>query len=195
MPAIGSIYPKKENIFSSKKSLKSLPVLIVRLMKGFLFRKKTEQCGEFLRVAGKVKVSARKNSKLILGDNVLLYHNVGFYLDTDHAVISIGDRTYINRRTEIMCKDNVTIGSDCAISWDVTIMDTDYHSIEGNSDTASVTIGNKVWIGCKATILKGVTIGDGAVIAAGALVTRDVPPNSVVAGVPAKVVKSNIHWL
>ncbi len=94
-----------------------------------------------------------------------------------------------------MCKDNVTIGSDCAISWDVTIMDTDYHSIEGNSDTASVTIGNKVWIGCKATILKGVTIGDGAVIAAGALVTRDVPPNSVVAGVPAKVVKSNIHWL
>lgn len=60
--------------------------------------------------------------------------------------------------------------------------------------TAPINIGNHVWIGLRAIILKGVTIGDGAVIAAGAVVTNNVPANSVVAGVPARVMSENVNW-
>ncbi|AJY77773.1 acetyltransferase [Paenibacillus beijingensis] len=132
----------------------------------------------------------------------MLYDFVNFYLDKPGAEIVIGDRTYINRRTEIMCKQSVVIGSDCAISWDVVITDTDYHQITGldangsvmNDDAKPVRIGNHVWIGCRAIILKGVTIGSGAIVAAGSVVTKDVPAGTLVAGVPAKVVKHDVHW-
>jgi len=60
--------------------------------------------------------------------------------------------------------------------------------------TQPISIGNHVWIGINATILKGVTIGDGAIIAAGAVVTRDIPASCMAAGVPASVIKNNISW-
>ena len=59
---------------------------------------------------------------------------------------------------------------------------------------APIVIGDHVWIGTNAIVLKGVTIGDGAVIAAGAVVTRDVPAHSLAAGVPARVIRSDVHW-
>lgn len=62
-------------------------------------------------------------------------------------------------------------------------MDTDYHSIDNKIVSERVIIGNHVWIGCKSIILKGVTIGDGAIIAAGSVVNNDVPPKSLVGGV------------
>ena len=58
-----------------------------------------------------------------------------------------------------------------------------------------VNIGNKVWIATNAMILPGVTIGDGAIIAAGTVVTKDVPARSMVAGVPAKIIKGNVEWI
>lgn len=64
----------------------------------------------------------------------------------------------------------------------------------GYEKTKPITIGNHVWIGMNVTILKGVTIGDGAVIAAGSVVTRDIPANTLGAGVPCKVIKENIEW-
>jgi acetyltransferase-like isoleucine patch superfamily enzyme len=124
----------------------------------------------------------------------MLYDRVNFYLDQPGAEIVIGDRTYINRRTEIMSKRSVTIGTGCAISWDVVISDTDYHEIAGTSSTKPIVIGDEVWIGCKSTILKGVTIGNGAVVAAGSVVTKDVDPHTLVAGIPAKAIKSNVRW-
>ena len=60
--------------------------------------------------------------------------------------------------------------------------------------SAPIHIGNHVWVGVRAIILKGVTIGDGAIIAAGSVVTRDVPANTLVGGVPAKIIKDNISW-
>ena len=68
------------------------------------------------------------------------------------------------------------------------------HKLSNSVRTSPIVIGNHVWIGRRAMIMKGVTIGDGAVVAAGAIVTKDVPPNCVVAGVPARVVKENIFW-
>ena len=58
-----------------------------------------------------------------------------------------------------------------------------------------IIIGDKVWIGMRATILKGVVIGDGAIIAAGAVVTKDVSPGTLVGGVPAKLIKKDVIWL
>jgi acetyltransferase-like isoleucine patch superfamily enzyme len=106
------------------------------------------------------------------------------------ARIVIGNGTYLNRNTEIIAAREVTIGRDCKISWDVIIMDTDQHGFHGAEPEARpVRLGDRVWIGCRAIILKGVTIGDDAVIAAGAIVTKDVPPGAIVAGQAARIIR------
>ena len=92
----------------------------------------------------------------------------------------------------------IIIGDGCWIAWDVNIIDTDFHSISINGDTGetvkTVRIGNRVWIGARALILKGVTIGDGAVIAAGSVVTGDIPAGCLAAGVPARVIRERVTW-
>ncbi len=106
------------------------------------------------------------------------------------AAIRIGNGTYLNRNCEVVAGKSVTIGRDCKLARDVIIMDTDQHEVPGiGLIVAPVSIGDRVWIGARALILKGVTIGDDAVVAAGSVVTRDVPPRTVVAGVPARVVR------
>lgn len=95
------------------------------------------------------------------------------------------------------CFEKIEIGEDLAIAEQVVIRDSDNHivsSSKGHKMTQPIRIGNHVWIGTRATVLKGVTIGDGAIIAAGAVVTRDVPPACLAAGVPAKVIKKNVEW-
>ena len=84
----------------------------------------------------------------------------------------------------------ITIGDGAAIAEDVIIRDHDGHTIAGGrAEQLPIVIGDHVWIGMRAMVLKGVTIGSGAIIAAGAVVTRDVPPNTLVAGNPAQVVR------
>lgn len=175
-------------------------------IKNEIFKIKTKLKGKYLnllynlgcnslRVEGKLRISKEfKDSKLQLGKNVLLYNGVGIFVDSKIASVEIGDRTFINRRSEICCKEKVSIGADCAIAWDVVITDTDYHKVIGSKNTSPVKIGDNVWIGCKSTILKGVNIGSGAIIAAGSIVTKDVPPGVMVAGNPAKMIKENAKW-
>lgn len=165
-----------------------------RVLRGVFFALRTTQSGLLVQVSGSHIISKCRNTKLIIGNKVMLYDKVNFYLDQPGAEIVIGDRTYINRRTEIMSKSSVTIGKGCAISWDVVISDSDYHEILGTPSTKPIVIGDEVWIGCKSTILKGVTIGNGAVVAAGSVVTKDVDPHTLVAGVPAKAIKWNVRW-
>ncbi|WP_309473787.1 DapH/DapD/GlmU-related protein [Curtobacterium sp. AG1037] len=73
-------------------------------------------------------------------------------------------------------------------------MDNDAHSLNGAYGRKPVRIGNHVWIGQGARVLKGVTVGDGAVIALGSIVTRDVPARALVAGQPARVIRENVSW-
>lgn len=103
---------------------------------------------------------------------------------------------FCNSNVLIRCTKSIKIGNDVAISHNVTIMDSDAHNIVeyDHKKTKPVIIGDHVWIGSRAMILKGVKIGDGAVIAAGAVVTKDVPANTLVAGTPARVIKTNIKW-
>lgn len=135
-----------------------------------------------------------KDSTIEIGKSVSLYQNVRIDMQNAGSNVKIGNNTFINKRSEIFCKDTVHIGNRCAISWDVTIMDNDFHYIGANDNSKSIYIGDDVWIGCHSLILKGVHIGDGAVIAAGSVVTNDVPAYSVVGGNPAKVIKTDVQW-
>lgn len=119
--------------------------------------------------------------------NCQFYSGVRLEVD-EGARIEIGTGTYLNRNTLVHAAALVRIGRNCKISWDVVIMDTDMHTIPGKDSVKPVLIEDDVWIGCRVIVLKGVHIGCGAVIAAGSVVTKDVPESMVVAGVPARVV-------
>lgn len=94
----------------------------------------------------------------------------------------------------------ITIGKDCMISRLVYVSVSDIHPIydrdsgERLNPAASVSIGDHVWLGLRSMIMKGSEIGDGAVVAAGAVVSGQVPPHTIVAGSPARVVRENVEW-
>jgi serine acetyltransferase len=108
----------------------------------------------------------------------------------EKALLHIGERVAIGDRSEIHVGKKVVIGNDVMISWDCVIMDRDYHGILGAEKKEPVIIKDHAWIGCRAIILKGVTIGEGAIIAAGSVVTKDVLPHTVVGGNPAKLIRN-----
>jgi acetyltransferase-like isoleucine patch superfamily enzyme len=103
---------------------------------------------------------------------------------------------YTNTEVTIDCFNNIKIGNGVVISKGAIIRDSDNHKILYNDYEMSkpIIIGDHVWIGMRAIILKGVKIGDGSIIAAGAVVNKDVPPYCMVAGVPAKIKKEGIEW-
>jgi acetyltransferase-like isoleucine patch superfamily enzyme len=105
------------------------------------------------------------------------------------AVLTIGKGTYLNRNARVVCHVRIDIGDNCKIAYDTVIMDTDEHDVPGGTGPQPVSIGNDVWIGTRAIVLKGVTIGDGAIIGAGAVVTRDIPARSLAVGQPARVIR------
>ncbi len=153
-----------------------------------------ERCGAGLMAETRPTLSMQEGARLRIGDGVYLFRDVGLHLIDPAATLEIGDRTYINRRCEIIARREVVIGADCAISWDVVITDSDEHWREGVEMVQPVRIGDHVWIGARAIVLKGVTIGDGAIVGAGAVVTRDVAAGTVVAGVPARVLEVGAQW-
>jgi maltose O-acetyltransferase len=110
------------------------------------------------------------------------------------ALISIGDECAFSNNVSIIATRLVRIGNRCLIGDQVMIVDSDFHGIHPDaraepSPSLPVSIGNNVWLGSRVMVLKGVTIGDHAVVAAGAVVTRDIPANTLSAGVPAKIIR------
>jgi maltose O-acetyltransferase len=106
--------------------------------------------------------------------------------------LEIGNNVFINYGSSLVSSNHVKIGDDCLIGTHVMVMDCDFHRVEDKAwDTTGepIIIEDRVWLGNRSIVLKGVTVGHDAVVAAGSVVTRDVPPRTVVAGVPAKVVR------
>ena len=103
---------------------------------------------------------------------------------------------YANHDLKIDCFESIKIGDGVVIAPNVTIRDSDNksHGSDSVSPHAPIRICDNVWIGMNSTILKGVTIGSGAIIAAGSLVNKDVAANTLVGGVPARVISTNVSW-
>lgn len=136
----------------------------------------------------------RENAQLIVNGVFSFLYGSSIYIN-EGARLELGSG-FCNFNASISCFDHIKIGNNVVISEQVLIRDSDDHQILNHTKniTAPIQIGNHVWIGMRATILKGVTIGDGAVIAAGSVVKSDVPANSLVGGEPAKIIKGQISW-
>lgn len=113
------------------------------------------------------------------------------------AEINIGDNVWINNNAVIIAeRTKISIGKNTLIGTEFTVYDSDFHDLyparrlSGKHETASVEIGENVFIGSRVMVLKGVSIGDNCVIAAGSVVSKNIPPNVVAGGVPAKVLAS-----
>lgn len=106
--------------------------------------------------------------------------------------IHVGKNVFINSGCRFQDQGGIFIGDEVLIGHNVVLATLNHDSNpqkRGDMYPAPILIGNNVWIGAQATVLPGITIGDGAIVAAGAVVTRDVPANVIVGGVPAKIIK------
>ena len=138
------------------------------------------------------------SGRIIIGDNVFIGNKGAWFVAPnvfDEPVLSIGNNTSINYRTVISVESSVTIGNNCLIAEETKIFDNNSHGIDSRNrkmtveDVSPIVIHDNVWIGMNSIILKGVTIGEGAVVAAGSVVTKDVAPMTLVGGNPARQIK------
>lgn len=171
-------------------------------------------CGENSNLSwGGIQLRNPEEKKyLVLGDNCEI--NASIIFESNTGMIKIGNRTFIGGSTLISIED-IEIGDDVMIAWGCYIIDNNSHSLNSRErmkdvwdwkrgidqnkigfykdwnvvERGKILIKDKAWIGFNSIILKGVTIGEGAIVAAGSLVTKDVPDYAVVGGNPAKIIK------
>jgi acetyltransferase-like isoleucine patch superfamily enzyme len=133
--------------------------------------------------------------RMTIGDRVRLVSTVAALelvaLRGGH--LEIGNNVFINYGSSLVSSAHVKVGADCLIGTHVMVMDCDFHRVEDKAwDTSGspVVLEERVWLANRSIVLKGVTIGHDAVVAAGSVVTRDVPPRTLVAGSPARIVRT-----
>lgn len=108
--------------------------------------------------------------------------------------LHVGSGTFVNRGVWLDAgKGRIDIGEDCMLSPGVMVLTATHELVEGapahQAINRNVSIGNRVWLGARCTVLPGVTIGEGCVVAAGAVVTRDCEPHTLYGGIPARVIR------
>jgi len=164
-----------------------------RLLQAKLYLRSCNKVGKL--VTCNLKPLLKNRGKIEIGDNVRIWSNINrakIFVERNAELI-VGDNTRING-AHISVSTKVIIGNNVRIAPYVLIMDDDYHDIgdhfSGSGKKMPIIIEDNVWLASNAKILKGVTIGRGSVVATGAVVTKNVPPFTVVAGVPAKVIKN-----
>lgn len=171
---------------------------------------KNVSLGENVKFSGDAIIPSNAG-KIVIGDNTWFCGIINAFPHNRNLKISVGKDCYVGDHTRIWSAVGIDIGDRVLIAHNVNIFDTTTHPLDkkiryehekflksqgmplekyDTIDEASVVIGNDVWIGCNAVILKGVSIGEGAIISAGSVVTKNVPPNVMVAGNPAKIVKT-----
>ncbi len=151
------------------------------------------ELGRGCKIHADASVDASRSRGVRLGDKVTL--NRYAYVQGGDGGVRLGDRVEINNFSIVNGTGGVDIGDDTLVGPGVRIISYQHRFAHGATirsqpaEALPIRIGRDVWLGANCVILAGVTIGDGAVVAAGALVREDVPPNAVVAGVPARLKK------
>jgi acetyltransferase-like isoleucine patch superfamily enzyme len=141
-----------------------------------------------------VVIQIGKRGRVELGRWSWLGH--GTKVRCHEGVVSIGAKTVLGQECTISAYQHVSIGRECVIADRVMMIDFDHGVVEVERPVRlqgiykrDLRVGNNVWIGYGACILRGVTVGDNAIVGTSAVVTKDVPANAVVAGVPARVIR------
>ena len=183
-------------IYNKEMSFCELLVKIRNFTLGFLYSLRFDECKR-IQVVGKIKI--RKKNGYIKVGRCLVWPGVVINIKgrDEHAkaVLEIGERCTIGDRTEFHVSDRVSIGNNVIIAWDCVILDHSYHRINKEPEKVKpVVIEDNVWIACRSIILPGVRISSNSVVGAGSVVTKDVPPNSMVAGNPARFIKEIKSW-
>jgi acetyltransferase-like isoleucine patch superfamily enzyme len=157
----------------------------------------------------KSRISSENKSNIIISRNVLMF---GFLVSSNGGKISIGKNTSIRVGCKIFCAKRIDIGENVIFADNVIISDTNHHPTHPEdrlmmmksgwgsnlwswkyADSKGIIIEDNVWLGQYSRVIKGVRIGKNSIVASNAVVTKDVPPNSIVAGNPAKIVKTDIQ--
>ena len=154
--------------------------------------------GSSVRLTGVAIVFGGSNSVIEFGDGSRLR---GTFVADDGCNIKIGQRTKFNKPCRLHAAEacNIAVGNDCLFA-NVRFRTSDSHSIidlgtgQRINAASDIVIGNKVWAAENVYIYKGVTVGSGSVIGAGAIVVKSIPENCLAAGIPAKTLKTNISW-
>ena len=152
--------------------------------------------GQRIRIYPGSRPLVRSEGDVYIGDRVQL-HSTLARLEVGAlagGVLRIGAGTGINYGSAICASHSITIGERCLIGQHVLLFDSAWHHLDParrleRPEPEPVVIGDNVWIGTRAMVMPGVTIGDDAAVAAGSVVTRDVPARHFAAGIPAKVIR------
>jgi len=149
--------------------------------------------GRLPRVYGRPRIT--NLGEIVIGDKFRFFSNTVTSEMVAHpgGRLEIGDGVFINYGASLSAHRLVKIGDGCQLGSYACLMDNDYHSVEDRekpSESKPIVLGRDVWLGVRVIVLKGVTIGDHAVIGAGSVVTHDIPANSLAAGVPAKIIRN-----
>jgi carbonic anhydrase/acetyltransferase-like protein (isoleucine patch superfamily) len=163
-----------------------------------LLRYRCTSVGKNLKTDGDIPLITG-SGKIVIGNNVRIGNQGAWILAPnlyDNPELIIGDNTTLNYQVGISVERKVEIGNNCTIAGETKIFDNNSHSIYlkdnrkmTKDDVAPVKLEDNVWIGMRCIILKGITIGKGAVVAAGSVVTKDVQSMTLVGGNPARFIK------
>lgn len=166
-----------------------------------VFRYRCKSVGKNLLLSFKVPLTT-PNLHMYFGDNCSIngYSTFGAAAINDNPILVVGNNTTLAYEVTISVGERVEIGDNCLIADRVFIADNHGHPVDPErrrqmtkvfpEEIKPVKIGNNVWIGYQSVILRGVTIGDNSIVGANSVVTKDVPPNTVVAGNPAAIVRT-----
>ena len=193
LPFNNKIHIKFGNKIKNSALLRSCKIVIIGKNNEIVIEDYTRLIHSSISIYG-------NNNKIIIGSNCFFYET-DIHIEDFNGKISIGKNTSICGKTHLACIEGkaIEIGENCLFSSDIVVRTGDSHSIlnmdeKRTNPSMDVYVGNHVWLGKDAIIMKGVNIGDGAIVGMDSMVTKDVPERSIVVGKPARVIKNNVHW-
>jgi acetyltransferase-like isoleucine patch superfamily enzyme len=195
MNKTGSLSLARINHLLRSRSPADLMNDLLALLRARWYLASANQMGGMVRLWGRAIV--HNQGEMILGPGVRM---VGTMTPVELVTgpegrLEIGAGTFINYGTSIAARLSVTIGSSCSIGPYVNIIDNQFHCVEPDRrnqmpDSKPVLLEDNVWLGGRVMVLPGVTIGRDSVVGAGSVVTKSIPPRTLAAGVPARILKT-----